>query len=115
QKCGFMVSLRDCSTAVRLVQQELEIVVALMAAVFEDPVREPPDIDLSRPWTRAGLGILDSELVANRTAADRREALDHMQRRGRAAEIRPVGEAGRVNHQRVAFPAPARVAHPRPD
>jgi len=59
QKCGLMVFLRDCSTAARLVQQELEIVVALMAGVLDDPVRKPPDIDLGRPWTRSGVCVLD--------------------------------------------------------
>jgi len=66
-----MVFLRDCSTAVRLVQQELEIVVALMAGVLQDQVREPPDIDLGRPWTRPGVGVLDSELVAKPLAREK--------------------------------------------
>ena len=65
------------------------------------------------PRPRPRRRIVDREAIVERVGVDAREALDEVQILARSAEVRPVGEVRRVDDQRVALPAAARVAHPR--
>ena len=71
-----------------------------------------------RPRPREHGRIGHRELVVERLGIDPLEALDHPQiRPGRPPARRPpvvglVGEAGRLDHERITFPAAAGFAHP---
>ena len=74
-----------------------------------------------RPRPREGFRVLDPRLVVDPVGRRSREALDDLQRRALRDPFHParrragrnpvpVAEVGGLDHQRVAFPAAARVA-----
>src|SRR5262245_7051699 len=68
-----------------------------------------------RPGPRPHRRILDGRLVFKRVGAGARPALDQVQILARAAIVVLRAEIGHVDDERVAFPAPARVAEPLAD
>jgi hypothetical protein len=74
--------------------------------VFRD---RPGVLTCPRPVRRR---IVHREPIEQRVGVDASEALDDVQVLARTAEARLVGEVRRVDHERVAFPASDRVAHP---
>src|ERR1700716_2132017 len=68
-----------------------------------------------RPGARPHGWVLDRRHVVKRGRIGTGPALDHMQVLARAAIVRLRAEVGDVDHQRVAFPAAARVAEPLAD
>ena len=62
-----------------------------------------------------GRRIIDRELVEERIRVDAREAFDQMQVRGGSSETRLLGEIGRVDDKRLAFPMATRVPGPLVD
>src|SRR2546428_7654786 len=100
-------------------EEVYEAVVPLVTGVLEDRPIKPADGYFPRPGSRPRRGVLDREFVTDPVCIDASEALDHMQRvagqdvlssvpRG-PSEIGLVGEVGRVDDQRVAFPVTARI------
>ena len=67
------------------------------------------------PWPGPRVGIVNRKLVEDPVGAHAREAFDDMQGGTRSLERGPVGEIRRVDDERVALPAAARVAGPLPD
>ena len=71
------------------------------------------------PGSREHLRVLDRGFVQHGIGSDERVAFDHVQAVAReiprAVEPRLAVEAGHIDDERVAVPAPARLPHPRID
>ena len=129
---------RDARRRIRAGHQLQVAGVPLVARVLvQDVVLCAPHEGVVRdgPGLREHLRIRDGRLVVDRVGVNERVALDDLQLvavedavargegmgrlvlRRRAVPHHPgvLGEVGDLDHQRVAFPAPARVAHPEPD
>ena len=73
------------------------IVIALMARVFEHRSLRSDHWNLCAPWARPGGRIIDGELVMDYVSVDAREAFDYV------LSPRPGCHPpnGRVSHQRI--------------
>ena len=87
--------------------------VALVAGVFVHLILGRPHVLHGGPRRGEGFGIVHRVLVAQRVRVDARKALGEDHVRPRAAEAGVRREVRRLHHQRVAFPASARVALPK--
>src|SRR6185436_17000950 len=87
-------------------------VVAFMAGILEQRPLGGDHRNFRAPWPGPCGGIVNRKLVEDPVGADAREAFDDMQRCTRSLERGPVGEIRRVDDERVALPAAARVAGP---
>ncbi len=112
------------AASVRAAAQEVRHrVVPFVTGVLVDlrVVRQLRDGNHRRPRPRKCRRILDGDRVLERRRVDPLEALDQVQRLGRARPdvrplvIGPVQEVRRVDDQRVAFPTTDRIAKPLAD
>src|SRR5262245_59832636 len=98
----------------------VEIFRTMVVAIVRSPGKN------KRPGPRVHVRILDRNGVIDRVRVDFREALgeSHVALRETlpAITVQPgrtepllVAEVGRVDHQRIALPAPARTPTPPPD
>ena len=87
-------------------------VVALVACVLVDQLIDPCERHHRRPRPRERRRIRDGELVRDRVGADPREALHQARLGARPLKARLPLEVDRLDHERVALPAAARVADP---
>src|SRR6478672_9010510 len=84
--------------------------VALVTGVLENRLTGGLHRQLHAPRTGKRRRIVDRELVEQRIDVCPRKALDQVQFRARAAEVRLVGEVGRVDNERLPFPVADRIA-----
>src|SRR5688572_7129586 len=68
-----------------------------------------------RPFPREGRRVVDREFVLDRARIGAREALDQAHAFRRPPETDLVGEVRRIDDERRAFPAAARITEPLPD
>src|SRR3989442_3803277 len=87
-------------------------VVAFMTSVLVQRFFSSEPRVLPRPQPIPCCRIFDRETVQDRLVAGAREPFDHLQVLARSAELRLVGEVGRLDDERVAFPSASGIAHP---
>src|SRR5262249_5536504 len=92
-----------------------ERVIALMASILVYRSGRSAHGDLPGPRPSEGGWVVYRESIPDGVRACAREPLDHVQVAVRPAIVSLVREIGRIDHQRVALPTTARVAHPLPD
>src|SRR5258706_15763927 len=67
------------------------------------------------PWSRPCRWVGDREAIEQSIGTDARETLHNMQLLGCSAESGFVCEVGRIDDERIAFPAANGIAHPVAD
>src|SRR2546428_11825681 len=85
-----------------------------MTRVFEHRAVALPQGKSHCPECGPGRRVLNGQSVLDRAGVDACKTLDQMEVSAGAPEIGLVGEIRRVDDQRIAFPATARVAYPLP-
>src|ERR1700730_19234690 len=99
---GFLlVSLSQPGAAQNIAQR----VVGLVARVLEDVLAGGRPGVFAGPWLCPRCRIVDREAVEERIGSDARESLDHLPVLARSSESGLIGEIGRVDDQRIPFPA----------
>ena len=89
-----------------------DVVVAFVAGELVQRLFPLPQRHRRRPRSGPRRGIGERHLVRDRVRRYARESLDERQMLGRAHEVALVGEVGRLDDKRVAFPTAAGVAVP---
>src|SRR4051794_11617736 len=90
-------------------QDVRQAVVALVASVLVNGTLRLQERHFSRPRPGPGRGVVHGEGVGDGVGPDAREALRHLDGRGRIPEAHAIVEVRRFDDERVALPVAARV------
>src|SRR5687767_10813456 len=93
-------------------QNSRQRIVAFVTGVFVEVSSRRVERHFATPWFFPGGWIFYCELVQDLVLSDPREAFDELRVLRRAAEALFRTKIHRFDDQRIAFPAPHRIAHP---
>src|SRR5215467_14329216 len=87
-------------------------IVPFVASILDYRPLDPVHGNLRGPAPRERRGVVHRELVQDRLRPRTLELFDELQVFVRTTEAVFVGEIRGLHHQRIAFPAPTRIAEP---